>query len=582
MKELFNRKTFILFLLFYLLFHIGYSSDERENSVAIVIGKYREISPYQLLKIGDSFLSRNMNDSAMTCYSLIYNNLAMQQNSQSQQIMCKALNRASKICYYHCDYKLSLELLLKALEICENINYDEYIGQIYNNIGNIHYQFKDYKSARRYYGLAYKKSTDSAFLGSVFNNLGMLAHEENMLDSALQLYKKAYTIKNGINDSAYNATVNNIAFICQSLKIYDSAFFYHNIALKSARKFRLESEEAMILSNMGQLHFSINNMDSAICYLKLSNEIAERLALFNILSSNYLSFSNIEEGRGDINKSFDYYKKYSKIKDSLFNVSDYGTLSELQFMYDMRKVDKQIKELNIEQEIKERTIVVQRRLQFVMGLILLVVITFLALLYVKNRTLNRAYNVLASKNMEIVKSDRLNEDLRNEYEAKLKAKDDIIASYFLEINNEEQGAIFVGSPKASRAHKIAPPQKYQSSSLKDEYRDELVSQILSIMDDKELFCDVDFSVDKLSKMIGSNPTYVSQIINETFKKNFRSFINEYRIKEARRLLSSADYQKYSIESIGTMVGFKSRRSFDTIFKEVTGISPSFYIKSQMQ
>lgn len=582
MKELFNRKTFILFLLFYPLFHLGYSSDERDNSVAIVIDKYREMTPEELLKSGDSFLNRSMNDSAMTCYSLIYNNLAMQQNSQSQQIMCKALNRASKICYYHCDYKLSLELLLKALEICENINYDEYIGQIYNNIGNIHYQFKDYKSARRYYGLAYKKSTDSAFLGSVFNNLGMLAHEENMLDSALQLYKKAYTIKNGINDSAYNATVNNIAFICQSLKIYDSAFFYHNIALKSARKFRLESEEAMILSNMGQLHFSINNMDSAICYLKLSNEIAERLTLFNILSSNYLSFSNIEEGRGDINKSFDYYKKYSKIKDSLFNVSAYGTISELQSIYEMRKVDKQIKELNIEQEIKERTIVMQRRLQFVMGLILLVVIIFLALLYIKNRTLNRAYNVLASKNMEIVKSDRLNEELRNEYEAKLKAKDEIIASCFLRVGNEEQETIIVGSPKASRAHKIASPQKYQSSSLKDEYRDELVSQILSIMDDKELFCDVDFSVDKLSKMIGSNPTYVSQIINETFKKNFRSFINEYRIKEARRLLSSADYQKYSIESIGTMVGFKSRRSFDTIFKEVTGISPSFYIKSQMQ
>lgn len=582
MKELFNRKTFILFLLFYPLFHLGYSSDERDNSVAIVIDKYREMTPEELLKSGDSFLNRSMNDSAMTCYSLIYNNRAMQQNSQSQQIMCKALNRASKICYYHCDYKLSLELLLKALEICENINYDEYIGQIYNNIGNIHYQFKDYKSARRYYGLAYKKSTDSAFLGSVFNNLGMLAHEENMLDSALQLYKKAYTIKNGINDSAYNATVNNIALICQSLKIYDSAFFYHNIALKGARKFRLESEEAMILSNMGQLHFSINNMDSAICYLKLSNEIAERLTLFNILSSNYLSFSNIEEGRGDINKSFDYYKKYSKIKDSLFNVSAYGTISELQSIYEMRKVDKQIKELNIEQEIKERTIVMQRRLQFVMGLILLVVIIFLALLYIKNRTLNRAYNVLASKNMEIVKSDRLNEELRNEYEAKLKAKDEIIASCFLRVGNEEQETIIVGSPKASRAHKIASPQKYQSSSLKDEYRDELVSQILSIMDDKELFCDVDFSVDKLSKMIGSNPTYVSQIINETFKKNFRSFIDEYRIKEARRLLSSADYQKYSIESIGTMVGFKSRRSFDTIFKEVTGISPSFYIKSQMQ
>lgn len=547
--------------------NLGYSSDKDCNSVAVMIDKYKKNSGEQLLEKGDAFLINNINDSAMICYSLIYNTTS--KDVEHKQLECKALNKASILYYYHCDYKSSLKLLLRALSICEEINYVEYIGRIYNNIGNVHYQFNDYNSAKKYYELAYINTHDKYLSGIVLNNLGLLSHDENKLDIALSLYQKAYNIiRHDMKDSIYNEALNNIGLIHQELKNYDSAFFYYHSALKSANKLKENERKcASTIHNLGKLHFKLNNYDSAVYYLNLCNIVAEKHKLFNILSANYLFFSEIEESGGNMNLAFSYYKKYSAIKDSLFNAVKYATINELQFMYDMEKVDKHIKSLNIEQGIKDRTIMTQRRLQAVMGLVLLTVISFLIILYLKNKTLNRAYNVLALKNIEIVESGKLNEQLKMEYESRLQEQD-IVIKKLRECNSME--------PCNEVGENII---KYKNSSLKEDIKDKLLTAILVIMEDKAVFCDVDFTIDKLSKMVGSNSRYISQIINDSFKKNFRAFINDYRIKEARKILLDPSYHKYSIESIGCMVGFKSRRLFDITFKEITGITPSFYVKS---
>jgi AraC-like DNA-binding protein len=99
------------------------------------------------------------------------------------------------------------------------------------------------------------------------------------------------------------------------------------------------------------------------------------------------------------------------------------------------------------------------------------------------------------------------------------------------------------------------------------------------MDNTSIICDTEFSVDKLAELVQSNSTYVSQVINNVLKKNFRSFINEYRIKEAQKLFSAPDGTKYTIEAVALQVGFKSRTAFRDTFKEITGVTPNFYLKS---
>lgn len=79
--------------------------------------------------------------------------------------------------------------------------------------------------------------------------------------------------------------------------------------------------------------------------------------------------------------------------------------------------------------------------------------------------------------------------------------------------------------------------------------------------------------------MNSNSKYVSQVINYVFKKNFSTFVNEYRVNLAcERLADTAGYGRYSINGIGESVGFKSSATFSTVFKKMTGMTPSVYQK----
>lgn len=568
-KSLMIHKNILLLLLsILLLLSTACTFDKKDSEIEMMINRYQRITPEELLKKGSAFSKNNMKDSALISYSLIYNRHIAENDIPTQRIVCKALHRASIICLSQCDYKLALELLLRALEICERINDNDRIGGIYNGMGNVYYQFKDYKQAKKYYILAYGHGCEK---GSVLNNLGMIASEEGKQDSALSLFEKSYRIQRNAGNVNYNSTLNNIGIVYQKLKKYDSAYYYCHTVLENARRFNDQEKEAIALSNIGSLHTELHRHDSATYYLNQSNHIASRIKLFNVMASNYLYLSEIEEAKGGLKSALELYKKYSVIEDSLFNASEYSNINGLQFMYDMGKVDKKIKQLNMEQEIKERTIKMQYILQIIIGLALLVVVVFLTMLYFKNKTVNRAYNVLVSKNIEIVKSDEANQMLKLEYEEELKEKERIINDLKKQLSND-----------ISISEKNDDSPKYKNSSLSDDSKNKLISDILEIMNNCDLICDPDFSLSQLAEMVGSNQTYVSQTINDTFKRNFRTFINDYRIKEARRMLSDPGYKKYSIKSISTMVGFKSRNTFDTTFKEVTGITPSFYLRSLNQ
>ena len=121
--------------------------------------------------------------------------------------------------------------------------------------------------------------------------------------------------------------------------------------------------------------------------------------------------------------------------------------------------------------------------------------------------------------------------------------------------------------------------KYKKSMLTNDRQGELLNRIVMIMEDNSIICNPDFSVDMLAELVHSNQKYVSQVINDSFKKNFRSFLNSYRIKEAQLILSEPDAIKYTIESVALQVGFRSRNAFRDVFKEFTGISPNSYLKS---
>ena len=115
--------------------------------------------------------------------------------------------------------------------------------------------------------------------------------------------------------------------------------------------------------------------------------------------------------------------------------------------------------------------------------------------------------------------------------------------------------------------------------MPEEQRKAILACIMHTMEQTEDFCDSNFTIERLAEKAGTNTRYASQVINQVFGKNFRTLLNEYRIKEAmRRLMDDDTYGKLTIKAISESVGYKSQANFITVFTRITGIKPSMYQK----
>jgi AraC-like DNA-binding protein len=65
-------------------------------------------------------------------------------------------------------------------------------------------------------------------------------------------------------------------------------------------------------------------------------------------------------------------------------------------------------------------------------------------------------------------------------------------------------------------------------------------------------------------------------------KSFFDFVNEYRVQEAKKLLSSPQYGHYSVYGIALDAGFNSKSAFYAAFGKYAGMSPSEFRKQQQR
>lgn len=146
-------------------------------------------------------------------------------------------------------------------------------------------------------------------------------------------------------------------------------------------------------------------------------------------------------------------------------------------------------------------------------------------------------------------------------------------------------ALFDRNNELVEAEQNTLPQRVEtstdtsSSTASTTVSEQLLHAIADAMKDSVNFCNPDFSLSMLAQAVDSNTTYVSQAINTSYNKNFRTILNEYRVKEAmKRMKDIATYGNYSIQGISESVGFKSASNFIAAFKKTTGMTPSLYQK----
>ena len=118
----------------------------------------------------------------------------------------------------------------------------------------------------------------------------------------------------------------------------------------------------------------------------------------------------------------------------------------------------------------------------------------------------------------------------------------------------------------------------QSISNQDFTEDEaaLAERIEYLILTEKVYQEAAYSRADLAKECGYSETIVSKVFNAHFQKSFPQVMNEQRVEEAKRLLLET---KVTVKTISEEVGFNSMPSFNRVFKEMTGLSPSAFRKS---
>ncbi len=107
-------------------------------------------------------------------------------------------------------------------------------------------------------------------------------------------------------------------------------------------------------------------------------------------------------------------------------------------------------------------------------------------------------------------------------------------------------------------------------------RHEIAKYIIGIFEEKKPYLMEDFDLADLARFCGLRIDQVSAIINNELNTNFRTLVNEYRVKEACRLIRETSDE--NILEIAFASGFGSKTAFNRIFKNTLGVSPQDFRK----
>jgi len=119
-------------------------------------------------------------------------------------------------------------------------------------------------------------------------------------------------------------------------------------------------------------------------------------------------------------------------------------------------------------------------------------------------------------------------------------------------------------------------EKYQKSSISENDAFELLNQLNKYMETEKPYLSDKLTLPQVADELDVSINHLSQIINEQTDQNFFDFVNAYRVEEVKQRLLNPQNDVYSILGIAYECGFGSKSSFNRIFKNVTGQTPSQY------
>lgn len=116
----------------------------------------------------------------------------------------------------------------------------------------------------------------------------------------------------------------------------------------------------------------------------------------------------------------------------------------------------------------------------------------------------------------------------------------------------------------ARAQKISlPPEDVEAA----------IQRLSYIFQVEKIYRSARLSLDSLAERLGLQPHQLSAIVNSRLGKSFTETVSDYRVEEVKKRLSDPA-ERANILNIAYDAGFGTKASFNRIFKDRTGLTPS--------
>lgn len=442
----------------------------------------------------------------------------------------------------HKDYYSALHYFFEGIEAAHRCHYKELEAILLGNISSIYFLKEDPA------GLTYSLQTyemgheqNSAyliFIGAL--NASYMYYLLHDYDKALPYIKEAEFImkqNDYYNQGNVYAIYGMIEFAKgnrqQAIEYYKKGLALNDMN-QTSYKVLLLNEYAIALAEEGKNQQAIDLLFQALAFTKEENCEIYRNKVINTLSVCY-------ENMGQYVEALAWQRKLQQETDSIFNTDKEKVLSELRIKYDTEHQANEIRKnklILLQKEKKEQTLI---------GILVIVLLVVFALWY-RYRRQNQLYTSIVRQHQE---------SIRKEQQLK-----EVIASL------REQ-------PQEAPAPVSSVGEKYAASSLTNEKKNSLFQRLEKLMQEEEVYKENLLTKERVADLLGTNRTYLSQVINEQTQQNFTQYVNNYRINEAIRLLSDPETD-IPLKAVASEVGFNSMSTFYKIFQNTVGIPPKQY------
>jgi AraC-like DNA-binding protein len=192
----------------------------------------------------------------------------------------------------------------------------------------------------------------------------------------------------------------------------------------------------------------------------------------------------------------------------------------------------------------------------------------------------RAYNFLGYP------WDRALDAVLTDYGFELRLKGgELMIDHYTPESRRTLSAFFIGSVTAAvlacvlvlslawRKRRRRSLARAQKISLAPEDVETAVQRLSYIFQVEKIYRSARLSLDSLAERLGLQSHQLSAIVNSRLGRSFTEIVSDYRVEEVKKRLSDPT-EKANILNIAYDAGFGTKASFNRIFKDRTGLTPS--------